>query len=313
MRYVFLGSPPFAVPVLEALLGSGHVALGLVTRPDRPRGRGRAVQTSPLVELAASRGLPVLQPETTRSPEFVDALLALEPDVLVVASYGEILRTEVLELAPSGALNVHGSLLPRWRGAAPIQAAIAAGDPETGVSIQRMVLALDEGDVLLERRTPIGPEDTAGELFERLARLGGEAAVEALDRIEQGEARYTPQDPALATYAPKLDKRDGDLDWSRPAVELERRVRAMHPWPGARAAAPGGKALVVESARLATGEGAAGELLEAGPRCVVACGEGALELLRVKPAGKKAMDAADWLRGARLEVGSRLAGGEEAR
>jgi methionyl-tRNA formyltransferase len=313
MRYVFLGSPPFAVPVLEALLGSGHVALGLVTRPDRPRGRGREVQASPLVELARERGLPVLQPETTKTPEFVDALRQLAPDVLLVASYGELLRTEVLELAPHGALNVHGSLLPRWRGAAPIQAAVAAGDAETGVSIQRMVLALDAGDVLLERRTPIGPEDTAGELFERLARLGGEAAVEALDRLERGEARYTPQDPALVTHAGKLRKQDGDLDWARPAVELERLVRAMHPWPGARALAPGDRPLVVEAARVVEGDGEPGALLEAGPRCVVACGEGALELTRVKPAGKKAMAAPDWLRGARLEAGARLANGGEAR
>jgi len=313
MRYVFLGSPPFAVPVLEALLGSGHVALGLVTRPDRPRGRGREVQASPLVELARERGLPVLQPETTKTPEFVDALRQLAPDVLLVASYGELLRTEVLELAPHGALNVHGSLLPRWRGAAPIQAAVAAGDAETGVSIQRMVLALDAGDVLLERRTPIGPEDTAGELFERLARLGGEAAVEALDRLERGEARYTPQDPALVTHASKLQKQDGDLDWARPAVELERLVRAMHPWPGARALAPGDRPLVVEAARVVEGSGEPGALLEAGPRCVVACGEGALELLRVKPAGKKAMAAPDWLRGARLEAGARLANGGETR
>jgi methionyl-tRNA formyltransferase len=313
MRYVFLGSPPFAVPVLEALLGSGHVALGLVTRPDRPRGRGREVQASPLVELARERGLPVLQPETTKTPEFVDALRQLAPDVLLVASYGELLRTEVLELAPHGALNVHGSLLPRWRGAAPIQAAVAAGDAETGVSIQRMVLALDAGDVLLERRTPIGPEDTAGELFERLARLGGEAAGEARDRLERGEARYTPQDPALVTHAGKLRKQDGDLDWARPAVELERLVRAMHPWPGARALAPGDRPLVVEAARVVEGDGEPGALLEAGPRCVVACGEGALELTRVKPAGKKAMAAPDWLRGARLEAGARLANGGEAR
>ena len=313
MRYAFLGSPPFAVPVLEALLASGHDALGLVTRPDRPRGRGRSVQASPLVELARAHDLPVLQPETTRDEGFVASLRALAPDVLLVASYGEILRSEVLELAPHGALNVHGSLLPRWRGAAPIQAAVAAGDAETGVSIQRMVLALDEGDVLLERRTPIEPADTGGALFERLARLGGEASVEALDRLDRGQAEYTAQDAALATYAPKLQKSDGHLDWSRPALELERLVRAMHPWPGARAGSPEGKPLVVESSAVTAGSGAPGVLVEAGSRCVVACGEGALELLRVKPAGKKAMAAADWLRGARLEVGAQLLDGSEAR
>jgi methionyl-tRNA formyltransferase len=312
MRCIFLGSPPFAMPVFEALLDCGHVVLALVTRPDRPRGRGREIVASELVELARSRDIPVLQPETTRSPEFVESLRALEPDVLMVASYGEILRQDVLDLAPFGALNVHGSLLPRWRGAAPIQRAVAAGDRETGVSVQRMVLALDEGDLLLERRTPIGPEDTAGTLFDRLASLGGEAAVEALDRLESGEATFTPQDTELVTHAPKLVKADGDVDWSRSAVELERHVRAMHPWPGARSTTPDGKALVIVRARVAEADeesraaGAPGELLEAAPRCLVAAGEGSLELLEVKPSGKRAMAADAWLRGARLKPGTRL-------
>jgi len=313
MRYVFLGSPPFAMPVFEALLESGHVALGLVTRPDKPRGRGREVVVSPLVELARERGLAVLQPTTTKSPEFVESLRVLEPDVLLVASYGEILREEVLQLAPHGALNVHGSLLPRWRGAAPIQYAVAAGDAETGVSVQRMVLALDEGDVLLEKRLPIGPDDTSGALFDRLAVLGGAAAVEALDELERGNAHYTPQDPEHVTYAKKLAKTDGHIDWSRPAVELERHVRAMYPWPGAKAAAPDGKALVVEAAHVTEGSGTPGDLLEAGARCVIATGDGALELVTVKPAGKRAMEAGAWLRGARFEAGSRFGGGEEAR
>lgn len=312
MRYVFLGSPPFAMPVFEALLESGHVALGLVTRPDKPRGRGREVVTSPLVVLARDKGLPVLQPATTKSVEFVEGLRALEPDVLLVASYGEILREEVLDLAPRGALNVHGSLLPRWRGAAPIQYAVAAGDEETGVSVQRMVLALDEGDVLLEKRITIEADDTTGALFDRLAVLGGEAAVEALDRLERGDAHYTPQDPELVTYAKKLAKNDGDIDWSRSAVELERHVRAMHPWPGARTAAPDGKPLVVEAARVTAGADTPGLLLEASNRCVVATGEAALELLTVKPAGKRAMDAGAWLRGARFEAGTRFGSGTEA-
>ncbi|MCB9914467.1 MAG: methionyl-tRNA formyltransferase [Planctomycetes bacterium] len=306
MRFVFLGSPPFAVPVLEALLESGHEALALVTRPDKPRGRGREVHTSPLVELAHARGLRVLQPTTTKDPAFVAELRALAPDVLVVASYGELLRTELLELAPHGALNVHGSLLPRWRGAAPIQKAVMEGDAETGVSIQRMVLALDEGDVLLERRTPIGAHETSGQLFERLALLGGEAAVAALDLLASGDARFTPQDPARVTYAKKLTKEDGSLDWSRDAAGLERLVRAVTPWPGARTLAPGGKELVVLEARCAEGAGAPGTLLETKPRCLVACGTGALELVTVKPAGKQAMEATAWLNGARLAAGERL-------
>jgi methionyl-tRNA formyltransferase len=308
MRYVFLGSPPFAVPVLESLLESGHEALALVTRPDRPRGRGREVVASELVQLARTRDLPVLQPTSTKDPEFVAALRALEPDVLLVASYGEILRQELLDLAPQGALNVHGSLLPRWRGAAPIQRAIQAGDAETGVCVQRMVLALDEGDVLLERRTPIGSEETSGQLFERLAVLGGEAAVAALDELDAGSAIFTPQDPAAATHARKLAKEEGALDWSRSAVELDRHLRGVTPWPGGQAAAPDGTKLVVLAARPVAleHEGVPGELLETKKRCLIACGEGALELVTVKPAGKKAMEATAWLRGARLSEGQRL-------
>lgn len=313
MRCIFMGSPPFAVPVFESLLESGHDLLALVTRPDKPRGRGREVVESQLVTLAKSKGIPVLQPQTTKSADFVDELRTLQPDVLMVASYGEILREDVLELAPHGALNIHGSLLPRYRGAAPIQSAVAAGDPVTGVSVQRMVLALDEGDVMLALETPIGPSDTSGDLFDRLAQLGGQAAIQALDLLESGNAQFTPQDAARATYARKLKKSDGEIDWSRSATELERHVRAMQPWPGAKAAAPDGKALIVQQARVVEADsGEPGELLEAGARCVVACGEGALELTTVKPAGKRAMDADAWLRGARLEAGARLGAGDVA-
>jgi len=309
MRYVFLGSPPFAVPVLEALLGTDHEALALVTRPDRPQGRGREVAASPLVTLAREHGLSVLQPPTTKDPELVAALRALDPEVLLVASYGEILRSEILELAPHGALNVHGSLLPRHRGAAPVQAAIAAGDRETGVSLQRIVLALDEGDVLLEKRIAIGERENAGELFDRLAVLGGNAAREALDRLQAGTAVFTPQDPSLATYAPKLRKEDGWIDWTRPADAVDRHVRAMTPWPGARTTSPDGKPLVVAGAQpLSEPVGEPGTLLVARKRCVVACAEGALELLVVQPPGKRAMEADAWLRGARLEEGARLGG-----
>ncbi len=312
MRYIFLGSPPFAVPVLESLLESGHEALALVTRPDRPRGRGRSVVTSPLVELANARGLQVLQPASTKDEAFVCELRALQPEVLLVASYGEILRQEVLSLAPHGALNVHGSLLPRWRGAAPIQKAIQAGDEETGVSVQRMVLALDEGDVQLERRTPIGEHETAGELFDRLALLGGEAAVAALDELDAGVATFTPQDPELVTYARKFTKDDGKIDWAKDAGTLDAHIRGVSPWPAAQALAPDGTKLVITRARLIALEGGAehsakpGTLLETKKRCIVACGDGALELLNVKPAGKKAMEATAWLRGARLTEGDQL-------
>ncbi|MFT7670730.1 MAG: methionyl-tRNA formyltransferase [Planctomycetota bacterium] len=313
MRYIFMGSPPFAMPVFEALLDSGHVLLALVTRPDKPRGRGREVVASDLVKLARSRDIPVLQPETTKTKEFVEELRSFQPDVLLAASYGEILREEVLNLAPHGALNVHGSLLPRHRGAAPIQQAVAMGDAQTGVSIQRMVLALDEGDLLLSSSIPIGPEDTSGDLFDSLAKLGGEVAVQALDMLDAGEDVYTPQDESLATYARKLKKSDGCIDWNMSAVSIERHTRAMQPWPGAKAATPDGRPLIVQSARIdSTHAGTPGELLETAKRCLVATGEGALELLIVKPAGKRAMDAGSWLRGSRLESGARLGNGGDA-
>jgi methionyl-tRNA formyltransferase len=313
MRCIFMGSPPFAMPVFEALLESGHVVLGLVTRPDKPRGRGREIVPSDLVLMARDKGVPVLQPTSTKTPEFANELRALGPDVLLVASYGEILNSEVLELAEHGALNVHGSLLPRWRGAAPIQRAVAAGDLVTGVSVQRMVLALDEGDVLIEQRTEIAITDTSGSLFDKLAVMGGSAAVDALDLLDSGSARYTPQDPDLATHAAKLRKPEGQVDWARPALELERHVRAMSPWPGAKAASPDGKPLVIEVARLIEDmSGEPGTLLESSPRLVIACGKQALELVTVKPAGKRAMDAQSWLRGARLEIGTQLLGGAEA-
>lgn len=315
MRLVFLGSPPFAVPVLARVLGAGrHEVLALVTRPDKPQGRGRKVEASPLVALARERGIPVLQPATTKDPGFVADLRALAPDVLLVASYGEILRADVLEVARHGALNVHGSLLPRWRGAAPVQAAILAGDAETGVCVQKMVLALDEGDVLEQatRRTAIGPRETAGELFDRLAELGGEAAVAALDALEHGSPRFVAQDARLATYARKIQKEHGWIDWTRDADEVERFVRAMTPWPGARTLLADGRELVVLEARAAaSGEAPLepGRVLADGDALLVAAGRGWIEVRALKPAGKPAMSAGAWLRGARLADGARFVAG----
>lgn len=306
MRTVFLGSPPFATPVLARLIDSRHRPLALLTRPDRPRGRGRALEASPLVELARAAGLEVLQPADPHVSEVLERLRALAPEVLFVASYGVILKPALLELAPHGALNAHASLLPRHRGASPIQAALLAGDTETGVSIQRIVAELDAGDVLLERRMAIPPEASAGELFVHLAELAGAAAFEALDALERGAARFTPQDPARVTHARKLRKAHGLVDWMRPATELSRFVRAMTPWPGARTFAPDGRELALLAVRALDGGGAPGEVLEAGARLVVGCGEGRLELLELAPAGKRPMPAADWLRGARPALGERL-------
>jgi methionyl-tRNA formyltransferase len=313
MRVVFMGSPPFAVPVFQALCASTHRVIALVTPPDKPKGRGRKVEPSPLVEMARARGVQVLQPQSARDPAFVNALRALAPDVLLVASYGEILKRDVLELAPRGALNVHASLLPRHRGASPIQAALLSGDRETGVTIQRMVLKLDEGDVLLAEATPIEEHENAGELLDRLARIGGAAAVRALDLLERGDAHFTPQDPGLATYAKKIKKEDGVVDWSQPAESIARMVRALTPWPGARTVEPHGTEMVLLDVRLdetrpsdACRGLAPGAILPAKNALVVATGTRALEIRALKPAGKGRMDGAAWFRGVRLEPGAKL-------
>jgi methionyl-tRNA formyltransferase len=330
MRVAFLGSPPFAVPVFRRLCASSHSLTALVTRPDKPKGRGRKIESSPLAEVARERGVPVLQPASTRDPAFVAELRALAPEALLVASYGEILRPELLALAPRGAFNVHASLLPRHRGASPIQAALLAGDRETGVTIQKMVQKLDEGDVVLLERTSIGEHENAGELLDRLARLGGEASVRALDLLERGEARFTPQDATLATYAKKISKEDGRIDWSQPAAVIGRVVRAFTPWPGAHTSDPRGAELAVLDVRAvepapmelrallelestpshAPLDGPeAGTIVVASGAPFVVTGDGLLELCALKPAGKGRMDGAAWLRGARLEPGARLGGG----
>ena len=331
MRLVFLGSPPFATPVLASLLASKHRVLALVAKPDKPSGRGRKVEESPLVALAKGRDLRVLQPSTTRDPEFVRLLRDLDPEVLVVASWGEILRKEMLELAPHGALNVHASLLPRHRGASPIQAAILAGDEHTGVTVQRIVAKLDEGDVLVRLETPIGEHETAGELLQRLAGLGGTAIVTALDEIGNGTAEFRPQDSSRATYAGKIDKQAGWIDWTKTPVEIERHVRAMSPWPGARTKLLDGRDLVVLDVH--TLSELPGPMLDRPDRLglpywppgpdplnvpvpgtvvimsdapFVVTGQGLVELRKLKPAGKGAMEGSAWLRGAHLEPGARF-------
>lgn len=308
MRTVFLGSPPFATPVFEDLCASRHRPLALVTRPDRPRGRGRATLRSPLPLRADELGVEVLQPADPHAPEVLARLRALEPEVLFVASYGVIMKPSLLELAPHGALNAHASLLPRHRGASPIQAALLSGDEVTGVSIQRIVPELDAGDVLLAREHVIGPEETAGELLAALSRLAGAAALEALDLLESGAARFEPQDPEAVTFARKLKKDAGHLDFTRDAQFLVRHVRAMTPWPGALCLDPRGRRLQVLRARALPDApaGAPGELVELETRLVVATGAGGLELVELAPAGKRAMSALEFLRGARLELGARL-------
>jgi methionyl-tRNA formyltransferase len=306
VKLVFLGSPPFGTPILARLLESAHRPALVVTPPDRPRGRGRRVEPSPLAALAREAGVPVLQPVTVRDDAFLADLRAEDADVFLVASYGELLRQEFLDIPKRECLNVHPSLLPRHRGATPIPAAILAGDEETGVTIQRVVLELDAGDVLVALRAPMSPAETAGELAARLAVVGGEATVRALDALADGTAKFTPQDPEHVTICRKLSKVDGRVDWARPAVELQRHVHAMTPWPGARTTLPGGAGIALRRARAVDGEGSPGTILAADDELVVAAGEGALALFEVQAAGKKPMPAGDFLRGARLEPGAVL-------
>jgi methionyl-tRNA formyltransferase len=313
MRFVFLGSPPFATPVLERLLRSRFRPELVVTPPDRRRGRGRKVEPSEVALIARHEGIELHQPPSAKDTALVERLRALQADLFLVVSYGELLREEFLALPREVCLNVHPSLLPRHRGATPIPAAILAGDEETGVSIQKMVLELDAGDVLVQKRARVLPGETAGELAQRLAELSGEACLEALEQVAAGTAVYRPQDPAQVTVCKRLKKEHGLIDWSHSALELERHVRAMNPWPMARTELPGSGPLNVCRAALA-GDPAAGrvakpgELLQARERFLVACGEGALELLEVQAAGKRPVEGVAFLRGARLEQGLVLGG-----
>ena len=314
MRTVFLGSPPFATPVLRHLLAS-PVAPGLVvTPPARRRGRGRKLEPSAVSTLAGEAGVEVWEPETVKDAAFLERLRAWDADTFLVVSYGELLRQEFLDLPKRRCLNVHPSLLPRWRGATPIPAAIRAGDEVTGTTIQEVVLALDAGDVLVQKELAIRAGETAGELAARLAELSGEAAVEALQAVADGSAVFRPQDPERVTLCKKLDKSDGWLDWSAPAPELERTVHALNPWPLARTSLPAEPGTtptrlnVLRARALASdGDGAPGELLTTRKRLVVATGAGALELLEVQQQGKKALPADAYLLGARLEEGQVLA------
>ena len=315
LRVVFLGSPPFGTPVLQALSASRHELSLVVTRPDLPRGRGRTIERGAVAELGDTIGVPVLQPKTTRDASFAEALREQSPDVLVVASYGEILNEDVLAVPSIAPLNVHASLLPRHRGSSPIQAAILAGDAKTGVSVQRMVLALDAGDILLERAVEIGEDECAGELHDRLSVLAGTAAVDALDLLAGGDVVFSPQEEELITMTRRLQKNDGRLEHSDMSAEdFVRHVRAMTPWPGARTdlfkGDEEGLPFTVHAAQateLSLWEGAAvGDLSAVDGRLFLALNTECVELTKVQPAGKRPMPVSDFLRGARLEEGARL-------
>jgi len=296
MRIVFAGTPQFAVPSLEALLAWGQPVVAVYTQPDRPAGRGRKLTASPVKRVALAHRIPVMQPATLRSEEALETFARLKPDLLVVAAYGLILPGELLSIPALGAINVHASLLPRWRGAAPIQRAILAGDEETGVTIMKVVEQLDAGPMLLKKRIPIGPAETAGELHDRLAVLGGEALAEALAKITQGKLTAEPQDENAVTYAAKITRKEALIDWSRPALELERMVRAFNPWPVAYTHF-GDVVLKVWRAQRVDlpGEEQPGTIVLAKKRLEVATGEGRLRLLEVQLPGGRHLSSEDFL------------------
>ena len=310
-RTVFMGTPDFAVPSLDALVADDLAPVAVVTVPDKPAGRGQSVRASAVKRAAERHGLPVLEPASLRDEAFVAALRDLRPDVLAVVAF-RILPAEVYETARLGAFNLHGSLLPAYRGAAPIQRALMDGVAETGVTTFFLQKTVDTGNVILRRSLPVGPDDTAGDVHDRLAALGAEAVVETVRRIAAGEAAAEPQDDALASPAPKIFRDDAHVDWSRPARAVHDHVRALSPYPGAWTEwAPTGEreTLKILRTRVETGGGAVGApgaVVEAVGRLVVACGEDAVEVVEVQREGKRRMDAADFLNGADLEGGAVL-------
>ena len=297
MRIVFAGTPEFAVPSLRAAAARGEV-VAVYTQPDRPAGRGRALAASPVKREAVARGIPVFQPQTLRDAAAREQLRALQPDLMVVVAYGLILPRAVLEIPRHGCWNVHASLLPRWRGAAPIQRAIQAGDAETGVCLMQMEAGLDTGPVLLEQRTAIGESETGGQLHDRLAELGAQVLADGLGLLRVGIRPVArPQPEAGVTYAHKLDKAEARLDWSRPAAEMARTVRAFNPWPVAEGQVAGERLRIHGAIALAqTHQAAPGTLLGAGRDGIdIATGDGVLRLRVVQREGGRAITAVDWL------------------
>lgn len=308
LRTVFMGTPRFAVPSLAALAEAVDVTL-VLCNPDRPAGRGRSMASPPVKVEAVRRGIPVFQPEKARHPDAVARIAAEAPDLIVVVAYGHLLPKSILDIPRLGCVNVHASLLPKYRGAAPINWAVARGETVTGVTIMRMDEGMDTGPMLHVRKMPIGGEDTAETMFSKLSTLGAEALGEALGKLREGTLDETPQDAALATYAPMLKKEHGRIDWSRPATEVRNLVRGMTPWPSAFALRAG-KTLKVLSSTVAGESGAAGEpgeFVALGRDGIsVACGEGILRLQVVQPEGGKAMDAWAYAQGRRVATGERL-------
>lgn len=305
MRIVFMGTPDFAVPSLQALIDAGHDVCAVYTQPDKPQGRKQILTAPPVKTLALEHDIPVFQPNTLKNEDEQARLRELAPEVIIVVAYGKLLPKAVLDIPPHGCINVHGSLLPRWRGAAPIQWAVIAGDEMAGVTTMQMAEGLDTGDMLLTYETKVGETETAGELFDRLAQSGAELLTQTLVKLDEITPR--PQDDAQSCYAHMLDKQMAVIDWSRSAHEIDCLIRGLNPWPIALTTLSGER-LKVFAAEKAAGNGEPGTVLEADPKkgLTVACGEGALKLTEIQLVGGKRMKATDFLRGHAIEVGTKL-------
>jgi methionyl-tRNA formyltransferase len=296
MRIVFVGAGAIGVPTLEALLKSEHQVVGVVTQTDKPVGRAQLMEPTPVKKAIQRTAVRILQPARIKDQQAIEEIRALTPDVIVVMAYGQILPPDVLEIPAIACLNLHASLLPRWRGAAPIQAAIAAGDQETGITVMYMNEGLDTGDILLKRAIDIRSGDTGGSLHDRLAQIAPDALLESLRTLANGNAPRIPQDNTLATYAPKLKREDGKIDWSEPAEVIERKIRAFNPWPGAFMRIDG-RNLKIFSASIVDRRGAPAEILRSEKELVIAAGKGALSLSNVQLEGKRRMSVSEFLHG----------------
>ena len=305
MRIVFMGTPDFAVPSLQALIDAGHDVCAVYTQPDKPQGRKQILTAPPVKTLALEHDIPVFQPNTLKNEDEQARLRELAPEVIIVVAYGKLLPKAVLDIPPHGCINVHGSLLPRWRGAAPIQWAVIAGDEMAGVTTMQMAEGLDTGDMLLTYETKVGEKETAGELFDRLAQSGAELLTQTLVKLDEITPR--PQDDAQSCYAHMLDKQIAVIDWSKSAHEIDCLIRGLNPWPIALTTLSGER-LKVFAAEKANGNGEPGTVLEADPKkgLTVACGEGALKLIEIQLVGGKRMKVNDFLRGHAIEVGTKL-------
>ena len=305
MRIVFMGTPDFAVPSLQALIDAGHDVCAVYTQPDKPQGRKQILTAPPVKTLALEHDIPVFQPNTLKNEDEQARLRERAPEVIIVVAYGKLLPKAVLDIPPHGCINVHGSLLPRWRGAAPIQWAVIAGDEKAGVTTMQMAEGLDTGDMLLTYETKVGEKETAGELFDRLAQAGAELLTQTLVKLDEITPR--PQDDAQSCYAHMLDKQMAVIDWGKSAHEIDCLIRGLNPWPIALTTLSGER-LKVFAAEKAAGNGEPGTVLEADPKkgLTVACGEGALGLTEIQLVGGKRMKATDFLRGHAIEVGTKL-------